>query len=69
MLNSVLFEIEIDEVAEPKTLLGSDLLALVQQYGSFVAVARIIGASEAFVRQNLRKHLTFDKKSFREETT
>jgi hypothetical protein len=49
----VLFEFEVGEVAEPKALLARNLQNLVLIYGSFVKAAKAIGASEAFVRQNV----------------
>jgi hypothetical protein len=39
-------------VAEPKALLAGDLRNLISRDGSYTKVARRIGASEAFVRQN-----------------
>lgn len=50
-----LIEIEFDEVAEPKALLPADLLRFVNIYGSYLKAAEVIGASEAFVRQNCFK--------------
>ena len=52
---SVLIEFEVDEVAEPKALRSSDLLKLLDVHGSFSRTAEVIGASEAFVRQNILK--------------
>jgi hypothetical protein len=49
---SILFHFEVDEVAEPKTLLSCDLRGLVLRYGSHSETTVKIGASEAFVRQN-----------------
>ncbi len=49
---SILFEFEVDEVAEPKGLRRGDLRYLVLRYGSPSKAAIGIGASEAFVRQN-----------------
>lgn len=49
---SILFEFEVDEVAEPKALSTQNLMVLIKRHGSFAEVARSIGASEAFVRQN-----------------
>jgi len=51
---SVLFEFEIDDVAEPKVLLAGDLQKLVSRFGSIVKAAVAIGASEAFVRQKIK---------------
>lgn len=51
---SVLFEFEVDEVAEPKALGPKDLLQLILKYRSSKKVAVAIGASEAFVRQNIK---------------
>lgn len=48
---SVLFELEVEEVAEPRALLSSDLRKLVSEYGSFVKAAKTIEALEVFVRQ------------------
>ena len=53
-MKSVLFEFEADEVAEPKALLPSDLRELILRYGSPSKAAAEIGASEAFVRQNMK---------------
>lgn len=52
---TILFEFEVDEVAEPKALRGCDLQMQVSRHGSFAKVAIAIGASEAFVRQNHKK--------------
>ena len=49
---SILFEFEVDEVAEPKALQSGHLLELILRYGSPSEAAVEIGASEAFVRQN-----------------
>ena len=51
-IKSVLFEFQIDEVSEPKALRGQDLRKIVLKYGSVLKAASMIGASEAFVRQN-----------------
>ena len=40
---------------EPKALLPRDLQKLISAYGSYIRAAVAIGASEAFVRQNLVK--------------
>lgn len=53
-VKSVLLEFEVDEVAEPKTLVPKDLLKLILKYRSSKKVAIAIGASEAFVRQNIK---------------
>jgi hypothetical protein len=53
--SQVLIEIEFEEVTEPKALLPTDLLQLVKVYGSYLKAAGVIGASEAFVRQNCFK--------------
>lgn len=52
---SVLFEFEVDEVTEPKTLLPADLRKLILKYGSFAKTSKAIGTSEAFVGQNIKK--------------
>ena len=52
---SILFEFEVDEVAESKALLPEDLRTLVLKHKSYVNVAENIGASKAFVRQNMKK--------------
>ncbi len=49
---SILLEFEVDEVAEPKALLGQELRELTLKHGSYLKAAVIIGVSEAFVRQN-----------------
>lgn len=51
---SVLFEFEVAEVAEPKALIAQELVLLVCQYGSLIQAATAIGASEAFIRQNIK---------------
>lgn len=51
---SVLFEFEVDEVAEPKALTPQDLQRLILNYKSSKEIAIAIGASEAFVRQNIK---------------
>lgn len=51
---SILFEFEVDEVPEPKALVPQDLLKLILNYRSSKKVAVAIGASEAFVRQNIK---------------
>ena len=51
---SILFEFEVDDVAEPKGLLHDDLRKLVSRHGSPSKVAIEIGASEAFVRQKTK---------------
>ena len=60
---SVLFEFDVDEVAEPKALLAGELLELALRYGSHFKAAIRIGASEAFVRQNCRKRSPISIKS------
>lgn len=55
MGSQALIEIEFGEFAEPKALLPTDLLQLVKVYGSYLKAAEVIGASEAFVRQNCFK--------------
>lgn len=52
---SILFEFEVDEVAESKALLPKDIIKLVKKHGSFRAVSDLIGMSESFVRQNAIK--------------
>lgn len=53
-MKSVLFEFEVDEIPEPKALVPQDLLKLILKYRSSRKVAIAIGASEAFVRQNIK---------------
>lgn len=53
---SILFELEVDEVAEPKALLPGDLRDLILRYRSPKKAAAAIGASEAFVRQNAKSN-------------
>ncbi len=53
---SILFELEINEVAEPKALLPIDLWNLISRHGSPKKAADFIGASEAFVRQNAKSN-------------
>lgn len=48
---------EFDLVAEPMEFTGKDIAALVARLGTTKEVARFIGASEAFVRQNAIKDL------------
>ncbi|MBN8538541.1 MAG: hypothetical protein J0M15_15940 [Deltaproteobacteria bacterium] len=50
----VLFEFDFEEVPEPKALVPQDLLKLILKYRSSKKVALAIGASEAFVRQNIK---------------
>ena len=45
---------EFDEFAESKALSPSDLRSLIKKYGSYAKTSQMIGASEAFVRQNSR---------------
>lgn len=52
----MLFEFEVDEVAEPKALFSEDLRNLIKKYNSFSKAATAIGASEAFVRQNSKRN-------------
>jgi hypothetical protein len=47
----VIFEFEA--YPEPKVLTPIELQALYSQYKNYRAVGRLVGASEAFVRQNL----------------
>ena len=49
---SVLFEFEVNEIAEPKALLSRDMRTLNKQYGNAKQAARSIGVSEAFICQN-----------------
>ena len=51
---SIIFEFEVDEVAEPKALAPQDLLKLISKYGSSRKTALVVGASEAFIRQNIK---------------
>ncbi len=46
---------EFEAYPEPKVLTPSDLRALYSRYKSFKRVAEVIGASEAFARQNAAK--------------
>lgn len=50
--SEVVFQVEFDAYAEPKALLPEDLRVLLDKYGRFSSVSHLIGASEAFVRQN-----------------
>ncbi len=52
---SILYEFEVEDFAEPKSLVAADLRDLVLRYGSHIKAAFAIGASEAFVRQNCRR--------------
>ncbi|GEM_PF-4925116 len=52
--SDTIIQIEFDQVPEPKALTGIYLQFLSQIYGTSEKVAEAIGASEAFVRQNLR---------------
>ncbi len=52
---SILFEFELDEVAEPKVMRPIELNKLIEKFGSARRVAAAIGCSEAFVRQNVKK--------------
>ncbi len=47
---------EFEAYPEPKVLTPSDLGALYRRYKSFYRVAEVIGASEAFARQNAAKN-------------
>jgi hypothetical protein len=51
---SVLFEFEVDEIPQPKALVPQELLKLILKFGSSRKVAIAFGASEAFVRQNIK---------------
>lgn len=51
-----LFIFELEAYPEAKSLKTAELRALYAATGSFYEVADIIGASEAFVRQNCFKH-------------
>lgn len=51
----IIFEFEVDEVAEPKSLMAGDLRKLVLKYGSPSKAAIEIGTSEGFVRQNTKR--------------
>lgn len=46
-------QVEFDEIVEPKGLNSADLRKLVKTYRTSAKAASAIGASEAFVRQNL----------------
>jgi hypothetical protein len=46
---------EFEAYPEPKVLTPSDLRVLYSRYRSFKRVAEVIGASEAFARQNAAK--------------
>lgn len=54
LLSEAILQVEFEAFPEPKTLGSSDLRRLVDKYGSFIIVAQLIRASEAFVRQNLK---------------
>lgn len=54
---SVLFELEVDEVAEPKALGSVELTVLIKKHGSFLKASKAVGASEAFVRQNIKNKI------------
>ncbi len=60
---SILFEFEVDQVAEPKALRPDDLQMLVARYGSCLKAAVAIRTSEAFVRQNKSKTKNRSQKS------
>lgn len=49
---------EFDAFPEPKALSPQNLRDLAFKYGSYVAVGRLIGASECFVRQNQKRDLS-----------
>jgi hypothetical protein len=42
---------------EPKALSPAELRDLVKKYGTSFEVAKVIGASEAFVRQNAKRQI------------
>lgn len=50
--SEILLQVEFNEVAEPKALIPANLIELIRIYGNSGLVAQVIGASEAFVRQN-----------------
>jgi hypothetical protein len=50
-----LFIFELEAYPEAKSLSSADLRALYAATGSFYGVADLIGASEAFARQNANK--------------
>ena len=52
---SILFEFDVEEVAEPKALSTDDIRDLILRLSSMRNVAAAIGASEAFVRQNAKR--------------
>lgn len=60
----------MEAFAEPKLLSPSDLATLARRLGSFTAVAQLIGASEAFVRQTAqnKKYVRKIKRPSRRET-
>ena len=51
----VLVKMEFQEIAEPRALSPCDLQQLVKSYRTFTKVAKVIGASEAFVRLNAQR--------------
>jgi len=50
-----IFQVEFDEIAEPKGLSASELQQITKKYGSYVKAAKAIGVSEAFIRQNAQQ--------------
>jgi len=55
-LSTALFMVEYECYPEAKILSGVELRALHQRLGGWPAVGRLIGASEAFARQNAKNH-------------
>lgn len=51
---SILFEFEVEEVAEPKALSPGDLRDLILRFRSPEKAGAAVGVSEAFVRQNAK---------------
>jgi len=45
---------EFDVIAEPKALVPAQIAVLYKTLGTYSAVAQFIGASEGFVRQNVK---------------
>jgi hypothetical protein len=46
--------IELEAYPEPKVLSPAQLKALYERFGSFARAGQAIGASEGFVRQNVK---------------
>jgi hypothetical protein len=52
---STIIVFEFEAYPEPKALSPVELMNLYVQHKNYRLIARIIGASEAFVRQNMKK--------------